>query len=284
MPLTIRPTAATLGATLTGVDLAALDDVSWREIEDAFHEYAVLIFPDQNLAAQAQIAFAQRFGDIEIIIDALETIPVSNKGLGGKLLADDSHRMQLLRGNEDWHTDSSYMPLSAKASVLSAHVVPSAGGQTEWADMRAAYDALDDAMKDRVGTLVAYHSYIYSQAKIGHNVAPGAGYGFFDGEPPLRPLLKVHPVTGRTALYIGRHAYGIAEIERGESEQLLHELMALSCQPPRTLSHTWQPGDIVVWDNRCVLHRARPFDHREERVMMHTRIKGDPATESALNA
>ena len=284
MPLTIRPTAATLGATLTGVDLAALDDVSWRDVEDAFHEYAVLIFPDQNLAAQAQIAFAKRFGDIEIIIDDLETIPVSNKGLGGKLLEDDSHRMQLLRGNEDWHTDSSYMPLSAKASVLSAHVVPSAGGQTEWADMRAAYDALDDAMKDRIGTLVAYHSYIYSQAKIGHNVAPGAGYGFFDDEPPLRPLLKVHPVTGRTALYLGRHAYGIAELETGESEKLLKELMALSCQPPRTFSHNWQPGDIVVWDNRCVLHRARPFDHREERVMMHTRIKGDPATESALNA
>lgn len=283
MPLTIRPTAATLGATLTGVDLAALDDVSWRDVEDAFHEYAVLIFPDQNLAAQAQIAFAKRFGDIEIIIDDLETIPITNKSLDGKLLEDDSHRMQLLRGNEDWHTDSSYMPLSAKASVLSAHVVPSAGGQTEWADMRAAYDALDDAMKDRIGTLVAYHSYIYSQAKIGHNVAPGAGYGFFDGEPPLRPLLKVHPVTGRTALYIGRHAYGIAELERGESEQLLNELMALSCQPPRTFSHAWQPGDIVVWDNRCVLHRARPFDHREERVMMHTRIKGDPATESALN-
>lgn len=284
MPLTIRPTEATLGATLRGVDLAALDDAGWREVEAAFHRYAVLIFPDQNLGAQAQIAFARRFGDIELIVDDLETIPITNKGLDGKLLEDDSHRMQLLRGNEDWHTDSSYMPLSAKASVLSAHVVPSAGGHTEWADMRAAYDELDDAMKDRVGVLTAYHSYIHSQAKIGHEVSPGSGYGFFDGEPPLRALVKAHPVTGRTALYIGRHAYGIPELDRGESEKLLNELIAFACQPPRIFTHAWQTGDIVVWDNRCVLHRARPYEHREERRMMHTRIKGDPATESALNA
>ena len=195
MPLTIRPTEATLGAILTDVDLAALDDLTWREVEDAFHQYAVLIFPGQALSAKAQVDFALRFGEIEILVDKLKTLPVTNKDVNGGLMDDDTHRMQLLRGNEGWHTDSSYMPLSAKASVLSAHVVPSRGGETEWADVRAAYDALDQATKERIADLTAYHSFFYSQAKIGHQVAVGAGYGFFEGEPPVHPLVKVHSVT-----------------------------------------------------------------------------------------
>ena len=284
MPLTIRPTEATLGAILTDVNLAALDDLTWREVEDAFHQYAVLIFPGQALSAKAQVDFAMRFGEIEILVDKLKTLPVTNRDVNGGLMDDNTHRMQLLRGNEGWHTDSSYMPLSAKASVLSAHVVPSGGGETEWADVRAAYDALHEATKERIADLTAYHSFFYSQAKIGHQVTVGAGYGFFEGEPPLHPLVKVHSVTKRPALYIGRHAYGIQGYDANESEELLAELVTFACQPPRTFMHSWQPGDIAVWDNRCVLHRARPYDHSEVRVMMHTRVKGDLATESALNA
>jgi alpha-ketoglutarate-dependent taurine dioxygenase len=284
MPLTLEPTAATLGATITNVNLANLDDPTWQEIENAFHTHAVLVFPQQHLSAEAQLAFAKRFGDIEILVENLQSIPITNKGEDGELMADDHERMQLLRGNEGWHTDSSYVPLAAKASVLSAHVVPTHGGQTEWADPRAAYDALEPAMRERIANLTAYHSYFYSQAKIGHQAAVGGGYGFFEGEPPLRPLVKVHPVTGRPALYAGRHAGKIPGLELDEAEQLIDELMTFTCQAPRTFMHDWQAGDIVVWDNRCVLHRARPYDHREERVMMHTRIKGDPASESALNA
>ncbi len=284
MAITIQPTASTLGATITDVDLAALDGLGWRDVEEAFNEYALLIFPGQALSENAQISFAKRFGEIEILDENAMTVPLTNKGADGKLLADDTFRMKLLAGNEGWHTDSSYMPLSAKASVLSAHVVPSSGGQTEWADSRAAYDTLDQAMKDQVQALTAYHSYFYSQAKLGHEVEVGAGYGFFEGEPPLRPLVKVHPETGRSALYIGRHAGRIAGMDDDLAEKLLSELMTFICQAPRTYTHTWERGDIAVWDNRCLLHRARPYDHREERVMMHTRIKGDPATELALNA
>ncbi|MDA0824052.1 MAG: TauD/TfdA family dioxygenase [Proteobacteria bacterium] len=284
MPLTIQPTDATLGATITNVSLSSLDDASWQAIESAFYEFGVLIFPGQHLSAQAQIAFAQRFGELEILVENLKTIPVSNQDGTGALIDEDSHQMKLLMGNEGWHTDSSYMPLAAKASVLSAHVLPSAGGETQWADPRAAYDALDEDMKQKIANLNAYHSYFVSQAKIGHKVAVGAGYGFFEGEPPLRPLTKVHPVTGRTALYIGRHAGRIPGLEDDEAEALLNKLMSLTCEPPRTFKHTWQVGDVAVWDNRCVLHRACPYDHREVRVMEHTRIKGDPATESALNA
>jgi alpha-ketoglutarate-dependent taurine dioxygenase len=193
----------------------------------------------------------------------------------------DEHRFKSLRGNEGWHTDSSYMPLAAKASVLSAQVVPSAAGETEWADMRAAYDALDEATRRRIARLSAYHSLYHSQAKIGHVVQTGAGYGFHTKGAPLRPLVKVHPVTGRPALFIGRHAYGIPGLDEAESEKLLADLLDFACRPPRTYAHRWRPGDVVIWDNRCVLHRARPYDYREVRVMRHTRVAGDPATELA---
>ena len=199
-------------------------------------------------------------------------------------MSADEHRFKSLRGNEGWHTDSSYMPLAAKASVLSAQVVPSAAGETEWADMRAAYEALDEATRRRIAGLSAHHSLYHSQAKTGHVVQPGAGYGFHTKGAPLRPLVKVHPVTGRPALFIGRHAYGIPGLAEAESEKLLSDLVDFACRPPRTYAHRWQPGDVVIWDNRCVLHRARPYDYREVRVMRHTRVAGDPATGARSDA
>lgn len=279
MALAIEPTGATLGAVVTGARLGALAPDEWREIEAAFARHALLIFPGQHLRGEEQVAFARRFGEIEHIVPSLDTVPISNRRRDGTLLADDEPTMQILRGNEGWHTDSSYMPLAAKASVLSAEVVPSRGGETEWADMRAAFEALDPATRERVGALSAYHSIKYSQAKIGDR--GGYGYGFAVEKPPLRPLLKVHPVTGRPALFIGRHAHAIPGLAPEESERLLDELMDFACRAPRTWTHRWTPGDVVIWDNRCLLHRARPWDHREPRVMHHTRIAGDPATESA---
>ncbi len=280
----VTPTDATLGAVITGVDLASLNERDWRTVEAAFHAHAVLIFPAQHLNAEAQVAFGARFGTVEQLVPGMEIVPISNQRKDGSLLEDHEHQMQVLIGNEGWHTDSSYMPISAKASVLSAHVLPGAGGETEWADMRAAYQALDGAMRERIEGLAAYHSLFHSQAKIGHRAKAGAGYGFYQGEPPLRPLVKTHPVTGQPALYIGRHAYGIPGLSEQASEQLLTDLVNFACQPPRTLQHRWSVGDVVIWDNRCVLHRARPYDHRQARVMQHTRIQGDPATESALSA
>jgi alpha-ketoglutarate-dependent taurine dioxygenase len=275
----IQVTGATLGAIVSGVRLAALDIREWEEIEAAFHEHALLVFPDQHLETREQVAFARRFGEIEHLFGDSGVVPISNQRLDGSLLEDHEPAMQIMRGNEGWHTDSSYMPLAAKASVLSARVVPSAGGQTEWADMRAAYAALDDATRARIAALAARHSIRYSQARIGHSEDFRGGYGYQVDEPPLRPLVKRHPVTGRPSLFIGRHAFGIPGLDPEASERLLDELLAFACQPPRTYLHAWQPGDVAVWDNRCVLHRARPYDHREPRVMNHTRIAGDPATE-----
>ena len=244
----------------------------------------MLIFPGQHLSAAAQTAFAERFGNIEHLVADRKIVPISNRRADGTLLSDHEHGMQIMMGNEGWHTDSSYMRVSAKASVLSAHVVPTHGGETEWADMRAAYDALDDAMRARIAGLSAYHSLRYSQARIGHVAAVGSSYGFHDEQPPLRPLVKIHPETGRAALYIGRHAYGIPGLDPDESEALLDDLVAFACRAPRVHAHSWTPGDVVIWDNRCVLHRARPYDHREARVMMHVRVAGEPATELAANA
>jgi alpha-ketoglutarate-dependent taurine dioxygenase len=283
MPPTIMPIDATLGAVVTDVDLARMDAATWKTVERAFHERAVLVFPGQHLTEPAQIAFANRFGEIELLAadPAQQAVPISNQKPDGSIMGPDEHRYKSLRGNEGWHTDSSYMPLAAKASVLSAQVVAPAGGETEWADMRAAYEALDEATRRRVSGLSAHHSLYHSQARIGHVVKPGAGYGFHTKGEPLRPLVKIHPVTGRPALFIGRHAHAIPGLEEAESERLLSDLIDFACRPPRVYAHRWRPGDVVIWDNRCVLHRARPYDYREARVMRHTRVAGDPATELA---
>jgi len=271
----IEPLPATLGATVRGLRLAALDDAAWRVIEDAFLSYAVLIFPGQHLSDDEQLAFARRFGQLE---PGLTMAPISNVTPEGEIRPPDGTVMQMLRGNEGWHTDSSYMPLSAKASILSAHVVPRSGGATEWADMRAAYDSLDDEMKQRIAPLSAFHSIRYSQAQLGFADAIDGAYGYDVKDTPLRPLVKVHPVTKRPALYIGRHAHAIPGLTADESTQLLADLLAFACRPPRVYTHHWTPGDIAVWDNRCVLHHACGYDYNEPRVMKHTRISGE-ATE-----
>jgi alpha-ketoglutarate-dependent taurine dioxygenase len=166
----------------------------------------------------------------------------------------------------------------------SAEIVTEEGGETEWADMRTAYEALDDATRERIADLAARHSLKYSQAKAGYQNHAGESfsYGLAEDEAPLRPLVKVHPVTGRKSLFIGRHAFGIPGLEEDESERLLADLLDFACRPPRVLQHRWAPGDLAIWDNRCVLHRARPYDSRVPRVMHHTRIAGDPATESGV--
>jgi alpha-ketoglutarate-dependent taurine dioxygenase len=283
MAFEVQPLSATLGARVTGVSLETLTDATWHDVLTAFHDHALLVFPNQHLSASAQLAFAKRFGEIEVMTKNTPTLTLTNRSPSGDRLSDDDDRTLFSRGNEGWHTDSSYMPLTAKASVVSAHVVPSSGGQTQWADARAAFEALDDETRERIGELTAYHSYFYSQAKIGHKVAVGSEYGFFEGEHPLHPLVKVHSVTGRPALYIGRHISQIPGLDDDETQALLTRLTTLTCTSPRIVSHQWEVGDVVVWDNRCLLHRARPCDDRKARVLMHTRVKGDRASETALN-
>lgn len=277
----VEPLDATLGAVVTDVRLADLDDATWAEVEAAFHEHGVLVFPGQHLSSDEQLAFARRFGEIEVLVGNDGMTPIANTTREGEVLGADNPVMSILRGNSGWHTDSSYMPLAAKASMLSAQVVPSKGGLTEWADMRHAYDELDDETRQLLEGRDAAHSIVYSQERAGEKVFAG-GYGYDVEVPPRRPLVKVHPATGRRALFIGRHAHDVSGLSTNESEALLDRLMDFACRPPRVYTHHWAVGDLVVWDNRCVLHRAQPWDWSEPRVMKHTRIAGDPATESAI--
>jgi len=278
----VEPLEATFGAVVTSIDLANLDEATFATLYDVWLAYALLIFPGAHLDRDAQAAFARRFGDMEFDI-----APLSNVRKDGSLRADDGSDdvVKVLRGNMGWHADSTYMPVQAKGAVFTAHVVPSRAGETGWADMRAAYDALSPERRRQLEGLCAYHSLAYSQAQLGHTHNPDSdysGYGFSTDPPPLRPLVKVHPETGRRSLLIGRHAYGIRGMPAEASERLLRELVEEACQPPRIYHHAWSPGDAVLWDNRCLLHRACPWNMAEPRVMYHSRIAGDPVTEAAL--
>ncbi|MCS5567620.1 MAG: TauD/TfdA family dioxygenase [Pseudomonadales bacterium] len=276
MSITIEPKDATLGATITGIDLAQLDHANWKTVRQAFLEFGVLIFPGQKLSDDAQIAFASRFGELETELTA-----ISNERADGEIVDDNDLPYWILRGNERWHIDSSFKPLAAKASCLTAMAVPNAGGETQWADMRAGYDVLTNEMKQRVEGLCALHSNYYSHEMLGQVPRTGDGYGFHTKGAPLRPLVKTHPETDRKSLYIGRHAYGIPGITEAQSEELLAELLELAAQSPRVTEHHWQPGDLAIWDNRRVLHRVAPYDYSQPRVMRHTRVAGDPASELA---
>lgn len=279
MAPTITPLDASFGAVVTDIRIPDMDEAQWRIVEDAFHEHAALVFPGQHLTTEEHVAFGERFGEIEVLRAGQKHAAISNKAADGHILTEQEKRYQTLRGNEGWHTDSSYMPLAAKASILAAEVVPSSGGETALADMRDAYDKLDDAMKARIADLVAYHSLYASQAKAGFIFKTGESYGFHTYGMPVRPLVKVHPTTGRKSLFVGRHAFRIPGMEDAQAQALLDELLDFSVQPGRTYAHRWQPGDVMIWDNRCVLHRACPYDYAEPRVMRHVRVAGHPVAD-----
>jgi alpha-ketoglutarate-dependent taurine dioxygenase len=277
---------ATLGAIITNINLADMDDPSWAFVDNAFANYAALIFPGQFLDVKEQEIFSSHFGDLELLRgpNGGKVVPISNVKKDGMISEEKEHVFKTLRGNEGWHMDSTYMPLAAKAGVLSAKTVPPKGGETELADMRAAYDVLDDGTKKKIQTLSAYHSLYQSQAKDGYIVETGTGYGYHTQGAPLRPLVKKHPVTGRNALCIGRHAYKIPEMKDEDAVALLDKLLENACQPPRIYTHKWKPGDLIIWDNRCVLHRACPYDFSKPRILQASRISGDPKTEFANTA
>ncbi len=281
---TVTPLDASFGALVTDVKLSVIDDERFERLYRTWLEYGLLVFPGQHLSREEQVAFARRFGELEI-----EIVPISNVRGDGSIRKDDEADdvVKVLKGNMGWHCDSTYMPVQAKGAVFTAHVVPPTGGETGFVDMRAAYDALSPAMKERIAGLAAYHSLHYSQSKVGHQHKEGSaygGYGFQVKDPPLRPLVKVHPETGRPALMIGRHAFGIPGLAPDESDRLLQELLDFACQPPRVYHHRWTPGDAVLWDNRCLMHRACPWDMTQPRVMYHSRIAGDPVSEFAAHA
>jgi alpha-ketoglutarate-dependent taurine dioxygenase len=280
----VEPLDATFGAVVRDVLLAGASDATIAELTELWLEYALLVFPGQHMTRHEQDEFAGRFGDLEFT-----ATPLTNIQRDGTLRSIEHDLNKSLRGNERWHHDSTYMPVQAKGAVFTAEIVPDEGGETGFADMRAAYDALDGATRVQIDGLAAYHSRRYSMDRSDLHVSEENadryglyGYGI-DIEPPLRPLVKVHPTTGRPNLLIGQHAHAIPGLTADESETLLDRLNDEACVAPRTYYHTWTEGDAVLWDNRCLMHRATPHDPGQARRMWHTRIAGDPATEAGLD-
>ena len=280
--LEIKKLGKTFGAEIRGIRLSDISSEEAKDLYDLWLQNSLLIFPDQNISTDQQISFAKLFGNLEFDLSAISN--VRDDGTIRDPIDDDVVKM--LRGNMEWHHDSTYMPIQAKGAVFSAHKVPKKGGETGWADMTAAYEALDESMKHKIKDLNAQHSYLYSQAKYKHKSKEESeynGYGFDTDPHPFRPLVKIHPETGKKSLLIGRHAYGIPGLSEAESKSLLEDLNDFACQGERIYHHSWSEGDVVIWDNRCLMHQACPWDLNEPRIMYHSRIKGDSKSESGLN-
>ena len=269
----IIPTDATVGATVEDLDVRTIDAATWPAIYQAWLQFAVLIFPRQHLDDGEHMAFTLRFGPLERSMAVkrpgarLDFTRLANIDDAGVVVSDPEARItRSLVGNQEWHSDSSFKPIGAKASVLRAITVPRKGGQTEFADMRAAYDALDVDTRQRLEPMTAIHSF--------------AGTGYITEEesrhlsPVSHRVVSTHDETGRRSLFIGRHALAIDGLPDREARALLETLREAACRRPRTYAHGWAEGDVVVWDNRCVLHRGRPWDMREPRVMRRLTVAG----------
>lgn len=280
----VEPLERSFGAKIYDLSLPDLEQEQIRELYDLWLVYALLVFPNQNLTTDQQISFAKNFGDLEF-----ELSPISNVRNDGSIRdANDDDIVKSLRGNMEWHHDSTYMPIQAKGAVFTAHKVPSKGGETGWADMRAAYEGLNQSMKEKINDLSAFHSYEWSQKeRFGHKdpkVSEFNSYGFDIDPKPLRPLVKVHAETGQKCLTIGRHIYKIPGMSDQEARNLAQELEEFACSNKEWVyHHSWQEGDAVIWDNRCLMHQASMWDLSEGRTMYHSRIEGDPIYEAASN-
>jgi len=283
----IVPSEATLGASIYGVNLHQLDDRTGKRIIEAWHEYGVLAFPEQHLDDEAHIAFSRRFGHLERLLTTAiegtkpEIFRVANVRPDGTRDSAGGLYDALNRGNRQWHSDSSYKRITSKASALRAHTLPSSGGETQFADMRAAYDALDTARKDWLADKLVVHDFAYSHGKSADLMTAAERAAL---PPVAHPVVRIHEETDRKSLFVGRHASHIVGEDVERSRSLLRELTAGACQPPRIFTHRWQVGDLVIWDNRCVLHRGRPWPPDEPRILFRTTVAcDDPDNEWRLS-
>jgi alpha-ketoglutarate-dependent 2,4-dichlorophenoxyacetate dioxygenase len=279
MAIRLTPLHPTLGAEMRGVDLTRQVPIEvFAEIEAAFNRYGILVFPGQPVTDEQQLAFSGLFGQLEVNPNYAgakmrlrpDVADISNLDAEGRVLARDDTRSLFNLGNQLWHTDSSFKRVPAKCSLLSARELPSSGGDTEFADLRAAWDALPEARKRELDGLVVEHSIFRSRSQI--------GFADFNDEiyrqlPPVpQALVRHHPASGRTSLYLASHASHIIgwPVEKGRA--LIEELIAFATQPQFVYRHRWTVGDLVMWDNRCTMHRGRPYDDRQRRVMHRTTV------------
>ena len=267
---------------IDGVDLGRpLDEPTWAAVRAALDEHSVLVFRGQSLDDDAQIAFSRRFGPLEITrsMNPAAGTPFARQSnldiKTGEVIPPDDRRMVYQLANMLWHSDSSFKEIPSLCSLLSARIVPPEGGATEFASARCAYPTLSEPLTRQVETAVAVHDFAWSRDQI----RPG----FFTEKeraeyPPVRhPVVRTNPVNGRKSLFLGAHASHIVGMPVEDGRALLKTLLDHVTQPQFRYRHEWQQGDLVIWDNRCVLHRATPFDTtRHKRLMQRTTVSGTP--------
>ncbi len=288
MPITMRQVGPCFAAEVEGVDMTrSLSPEQVEAIHAGMDQYAVLVFHDQKITDEQQLAFTRSLGDIEHSIGTSLRGPdeyrlpttfadVSNLDKDNKVFARDDRPRLFGLGNRLWHSDSSFKVTPAKYSLLRAVSIPSKGGNTEYADMRAGYDTLDEETKTEIEELVCEHSQLYSRAIL--------GFTDFTEEERLRfkpvrqCLVRTHPVTKRKSLYLASHAGGIVGWPVPEARAFLRDLIEHATQRQFVYAHKWAVNDLVMWDNRQTMHRARPFPANEPRDMRRTTLAGDGPT------
>lgn len=286
MAITICPVTATFAAEIGDIDLSRpLEPADVATIKQAFWDYAVLIFPGQQLTQEQHVEFARHFGPLETTIAKLnkgaplrlreDLVDIANLNSRGELWGGASRVRQFQLGNRLWHTDSSFKYLPARASLLYALTIPPFGGHTEFADLRAAYDALPEPMKRRLEGLVAEHSLAYSRARTGFSNFTDAER---EGLPPVpQMMVRTIPENARKSLYIASHAGRILGIADEEARALLDRLIAHATQRQFVYTHRWRVHDLVMWDDRCTMHRGGQFDDLRFLRDMHRATVSDVA-------
>ena len=292
--LSIRQIHPVFVGEVSGVDLREpLTREQARAIDAGMDRYAVLVFRDQNITDDQQMAFTQNFGEIENAKGGNITkdheyrlkkgmVDVSNLDKDGKPLPRDDRRRMFNLGNRLWHSDSSFRAKPAKYSILSARTVATQGGNTEFADMRAAYDTLDDATRAQIEDMVCEHSLIYSRGSMGFSDLTEDEKAMM--KPVRQRLVRTHPVTGRKSLYLSSHAGTILGWLVPESRDFLRDLNEHATQRELVYTHRWRQYDLVMWDNRQTMHRVRRFDETQPRDMRRTTVAGEAMTAAQAEA
>jgi len=292
MALSIRPidpvSRPFFAGEVSGIDITRpLSPQEAAAIDRGMDQYGVLVFHDQHFTDETQLAFSRNFGTLELATGdlnygkerrrlAAEVNDISNLDVDNNVLAREDRKRLFNLGNRLWHSDSSFKEVPAKFSLLSARVIPSAGGNTEFADMRAAYDALDDETKAECEELVCEHSQLYSRAVLGFSDFTEDDRKRF--APVRQRLIRRHPSTGRKSLYLASHAGSILGWPVPEARAFLRDLTEHATQRPFVYAHQWRQWDLVMWDNRATMHRARPFDAKQVRDMHRTTVACERST------
>ncbi|OMC25920.1 taurine catabolism dioxygenase TauD [Mycobacterium colombiense] len=273
----IVPLGPGFAAELRGVTIheVAAADAVYAAVRAAFEEHSVLVFRDQEVTDEAQLAFSRRFGPLEVtkagsVGAGSNLVVLKTLDEEGNVVPED-HRLALEnKANQLWHTDSSFKRVPALASVLSSRIVPARGGETEYVSTRLAFERLDPALQRRLENSFAWHEYAFSRAKIAPNlVGPSERAAL---PPQCWRLVWKNPVNGRKALYMASHTFAIEGMERTAAQELLAELTQAATAPGASYVHSWRQGDVVMWDNRAIMHRGRPWPAREPRHMVRSTI------------